>query len=71
MKGPALANDFLDLLEFEASAYRVRLNPQTREVEWVQGSGADEKVLTAEPEASAWLRFKVRLLGAFVPERWL
>jgi len=71
MKGPALANDFLDLLEFEASAYRVRLNPQTREVEWVQGSGADEKVLTSEPEAGAWLRFKVRLFGAFVPEGWL
>jgi putative cardiolipin synthase len=71
MKAPALANDFLDLLEFEASAYRVRLNPQTREVEWVQGSGADEKVLTSEPETSAWLRFKVRLLGAIVPERWL
>jgi putative cardiolipin synthase len=71
MKGPALANDFLDLLEFEASAYRVRLNRQTREVEWVQGSGADEKVWTSEPEASAWLLFRVRLFGAFVPERWL
>ena len=71
MKGPALANDFLDLLAFEASAYRVRLNPQTDEVEWVSGSGADEKVLTSEPEASAWLRFKVLLFGAIVPEGWL
>lgn len=71
MKGPALANDFLDLLAFEASAYRVRLNPQTDEVEWVSGSGAEERILTSEPETSAWLRLKVRLFGAVVPEGWL
>jgi len=44
MKGPALASDFLDLLEFEASAYRVGLNPQTREVEWYHRTGVERLV---------------------------
>ena len=67
----ALAEDFLELMTFETSSYRLRLNPSTNEVEWVTGEGADEKVWTSEPEASLWLRFKARLLGGLVPEGWL
>jgi len=68
---PGLAEDFLELMTFETSSYRLRLNPSTNEVEWVTGEGADEKVWTSEPEAGLWLRFKARLLGGLVPEGWL
>ena len=68
---PDLAEDFLELMTFETSSYRLRVNPSTNAVEWVTGEGADEKVWTSEPEAGLWLRLKARLLGTLVPEGWL
>ena len=71
MDSPALAKDFLGLVRFKGSAYRLRLAGADRHVEWVTGEGDGEKVLLDEPEAGAWLQLKARVLGNFVPEGWL
>jgi putative cardiolipin synthase len=69
MSRSGLASEFLDMVRFKSSAYRLRL--VDGRVEWVSGEGRDEQVLTSEPEASPWLQLKARLLGGFVPEGWL
>ena len=71
MDSPTLANDFLGLVRFRASAYRLRLAGADRHVEWVTGDGTAEKILLDEPEAGTWLQLKARVLGNFVPEGWL
>ena len=71
MESPALANEFLDLVHFKGSAYRLRLAGPDRHVEWVTGDSAGEKVLLDEPEAGPWLQLKARVLGDLMPEGWL
>ena len=71
IESPALAGDFLDLMRYQSSAYRVVLDPVTGAVNWVTGTGMDRRVLTSEPEAGWWLQLKARLLGGLVPEGWL
>ncbi len=66
-----LAEDVLEMLDFEGSSYALRLDATGEGVEWVSGSGGKQQVLTTEPETDAWLRFKSRLLGALLPENWL
>jgi putative cardiolipin synthase len=66
-----LAEDLLEMLDFEGSSYRLRLDASGEKVEWVSGSGAQQQVLQTEPEASAWDRFKARALGLLLPENWL
>ena len=58
-------NDFSDI----GSWYTLRRAPRTGTIEWVHDAGAaDETVLDVPPETTAWQRFKLRLLGPFVPE---
>jgi phosphatidylserine/phosphatidylglycerophosphate/cardiolipin synthase-like enzyme len=71
MESRTLAAEFLDLIHFEGSAYRLRLAGADHHIEWVAGQGSSEKVLLDEPEAGAWLQLKARVLGTFVPEGWL
>ena len=71
MESPALATEFLDLIRFRGSAYRLRLAGADHHVEWVTGEAEGERVLVDEPEAGAWLQLKARVLGNFVPEGWL
>jgi putative cardiolipin synthase len=71
MDSPALATEFLDLIHFKGSSYRLRLVGADRHIEWVSGEGGDETVLLDEPEAGPWLQLKARVLGNFVPEGWL
>jgi cardiolipin synthase C len=66
-----LAEDVLEMLDFEGSSYALRLDSTGKGVEWVSGSGEQQQVLTTEPETSAWLRFKSRALGMLLPENWL
>ena len=66
-----LAEDVLEMLDFEGSSYALRLDASGKAVEWVSGSGEQQQVLTTEPETDAWLRFKSRILGALLPENWL
>ena len=62
------AEEFLQMMDFDSSVYRLRLAGNGRDIEWVSERGEDEMVFDTEPETSAWLRLKVRLLSAFVPE---
>jgi len=50
-------------------AYEVRLTAQ-HELEWVDRSGADEKILTTEPGASAFKRGLVKFLS-WLPIDWM
>ena len=68
---PELASSYIDLVSFEGSAYRLRLDPATGQTQWVEGEGADEQVFTVEPETTWWLRTKSMLMGGLVPEGWL
>ena len=65
---PSLSNELLGMMDFESSAYLLRLAPDGRTPQWVTQQDGAEVVMTGEPEAGAWLRFKVFLLGPFVPE---
>ena len=66
-----LAEDVLEMLDFEGSSYTLRLDASGKGVEWVSGSGANQQLLTNEPETDAWTRFKSRVLGVLLPENWL
>jgi len=66
-----LAEDVLEMLDFEGSAYALRLDASGEGVEWVSGSGERQQVMTTEPETSGWLRWKSHFLGLVVPENWL
>ena len=52
---PELAEDVLEMLDFEGSSYALRLDASGKGVEWVSGSGERQQVLTTEPETGAWL----------------
>ena len=61
----AQLNAFADI----GSWYTLRRAPQGGRIEWVHDAGgADETVLDVPPETTAWQRFKLRVLGPFVPE---
>jgi cardiolipin synthase C len=70
---PALAKELLRVINISKleSAYRVRLDPKTAQLEWLTIEDDKETVLTAEPESSFWLRVHNMLLGWFVPEKLL
>ena len=66
-----IAEDLLDMLDFAGSSYRLRLTADGERIEWVSGSGDQERVHEREPEAGAWSQFKARFLGKLLPENWL
>ena len=49
------------------SAYRVRLGPNGKGLEWLSNDGEHEMVLHEEPDSTPWLRIKSWLLTPFVP----
>lgn len=65
---PALASELLGMMDFESSAYLLRLAPDGHSTEWVTRQDGTEKMLTEEPEAGALLRLQVFLLAPIVPE---
>jgi phosphatidylserine/phosphatidylglycerophosphate/cardiolipin synthase-like enzyme len=51
------------------SSYRLQLDPSGRNVEWIEEDGdGKEQVHDVPPETTAWQRFKLRLLGPFIPQ---
>ncbi|HWK84290.1 MAG TPA: phospholipase D family protein [Caldimonas sp.] len=66
-----LAEDVLDMLDFEGSSYQLRLAPGGDGLEWISGSGERQKVYKNDPEASFWSKFKASLIGRLLPENWL
>jgi putative cardiolipin synthase len=70
---PELAREVARALRVsgQMSAYRVRLVNDPPELEWVVPGDEQGVAYSVEPESSAWLRFKNKLLSPFVPEHLL
>lgn len=66
-----LAQDFLAMMDYETSAYRLQLDPAGARVQWLMRDGDEVRILDEEPEASFWRRLEIQLLGPLVPEGWL
>lgn len=66
-----LAQDFLAMMDYETSAYRLQLDPAGARVQWLIRDGDEVLILDEEPEASFWRRLEIQLLGPLVPEGWL
>ena len=66
---PQLARELLRIIDIDRllSAYRVRLNPKGKGLQWISNDGEKEVVLTEEPDSTPWLRIKSWLLSPFVP----
>jgi cardiolipin synthase C len=73
IESPALAKELLRVINISKleSAYRLRLDPKTAQLEWLTLEDDKEVVLLVEPESSFWLRVHNMLLGWFVPEQLL
>ena len=70
---PALAKELLRVINISKldSAYRVRFEPKTRNLQWLTNDDDKEVILGVEPESTFWLRVHNMLLGWFVPEQLL
>ena len=70
---PALAKELLRVINISKleSAYRVRIEPKSRALQWLTLDDDREVILGAEPESTFWLRVHNMLLGWFVPEQLL
>ena len=72
IESPELARELLRVINISKleSAYRVRLAPDGRGLQWLTTDDDKEMILGAEPESSLAARAQ-RLLGWFVPEKLL
>jgi len=70
---PELASDVITVLDVATtrSAYHVRFAADGDSLEWLGTGDRREVVLTSEPEASPYTRFRNMLLQPFVPEKLL
>jgi putative cardiolipin synthase len=68
-----LAKELLRVINISKleSAYRLRLDPKTSQLQWLTLEDDKEVVLGVEPESTFWLRVHNMLLGWFVPEKLL
>ncbi len=64
---PALAEAFLNLVDYRDSAYRLRLAPNQQDVEWITSQDGVDKIHGSEPESSWLLRLKLWLISPLVP----
>ena len=64
---PDFAEEFVNTMDFRSSVYRLRLAADRHDIEWITGDD-ETTVLHDDPETTAWLRWKVRLLAPLVPE---
>jgi putative cardiolipin synthase len=73
IESPALAKELLRVVGISRleGAYRVRIKPGGRSLEWLTMDGDREVILGHEPESTWWLRMHNMLLGWFVPEQLL
>jgi putative cardiolipin synthase len=69
IRSPRLTGELLTLAELvkNEAAYRLRLNRDTRRIEWSFGA-KDAQPLTEEPDTTFMQRWLLRLVAPFVPE---
>jgi cardiolipin synthase C len=70
---PELARELQRILRITKlqSAYRLRLSPETGDLQWLTMDEDVEVVLNDEPESSLWMRFHNLFLAPLVPEQLL
>ena len=70
---PQLAREMIRIIDIDRlqSAYRLQLSADGQRCEWLGFEDDVETMLTEEPDSTAWLRFKLKLLRPFVPESLL
>lgn len=70
---PEVARELIRIIDIDRlqSAYRLRLAPDGRGLQWLGFQDDSEMVLDTEPDASLKLRLKAWLLGPLVPEELL
>lgn len=70
---PDLARELHRILRITKlqSAYRLRLSPETGDLQWLTMDEDVEVVLNDEPESSLWMRFHNLFLAPLVPEQLL
>jgi cardiolipin synthase C len=73
IRSPQLAEQLMklaDVVKAEA-AYRLRLSPDRRQIEWHLKTPQGEQVLSQEPDTGFWQRTLLRLIAPLVPEALL
>lgn len=72
-RSPELAREVMRVLDAARlhSAYRVRFGPDGESLVWLGMGEQRDIVLSSEPEASTFIRFRNMLLEPFVPEQLL
>ncbi|HUP05780.1 MAG TPA: phospholipase D family protein [Caldimonas sp.] len=71
IESAVLANELLELMDFESSCYRVSLD-ESGHLQWTEHRrGRAPVVHHDEPEASWARRLNARLLGGLLPQEWL
>ena len=70
VESPELAKEVLRVIHISKlqSAYRVRLRPDQRGLEWLTMDDEKEVILTTEPDSTFFLRLQNFLLAPFIPE---
>ena len=73
VQSPELSREVLRLLDLDRfqSAYRLRLNPTTHEIQWLSTIGDEASVLDSEPDSSFLQRFELNIIAPFAPEELL
>ncbi len=73
VESPGLASELQRVLRITRlqSAYRLRIAPETDELQWLTMDEDKEVVLNDEPESSLWMRFHNLFLAPLVPEQLL
>jgi putative cardiolipin synthase len=70
---PQLARELTRVIDIDRlqSAYKVRIAPDGKGLQWISYDGDKQTVLTKEPDSTPWLRLKAWLLTPFVPDEQL
>jgi len=70
---PELARELIHIIDIDRlqSAYRVRLSPTGRGLEWLTADDEKEVILSQEPDSSNFLRFEAWLFGPLIPDELL
>jgi phosphatidylserine/phosphatidylglycerophosphate/cardiolipin synthase-like enzyme len=70
IRSPELTGQLLKLANFviNEGAYRVRLGPDRKSLEWHIRTDEGEQIFTEEPDTTWWQRTMLRIVGPFIPE---
>ncbi len=73
VSSPQMAHEVLKLIDLlkQQGCYRLRFDPATGTIEWVNQEAGSAEVLHEEPDSTVWQRALLNLLAPLVPESLL